>query len=92
MKFVFLYVTATSKEEALKISSSLLEERLIACVNMFPIKSMYLGNDKIAKKNEYVLILKTEKGAVPLISKKIAKMHSYSIPCITEVSAEPNEE
>ncbi|PIN76538.1 divalent-cation tolerance protein CutA [Candidatus Woesearchaeota archaeon CG10_big_fil_rev_8_21_14_0_10_36_11] len=91
MQFVFLYVTSVSKKEAVKISTHLLKERLVACVNMFPLKSMYWWNEKICTKSEYAIILKTEKGAFPLIEKAIMKLHSYSVPCITKISVEPNK-
>lgn len=41
MLFLLLYVTHPSKPEAVKLSVDLLNQHLIACVNYYPMESMY---------------------------------------------------
>jgi uncharacterized protein involved in tolerance to divalent cations len=41
MAFIGIYVTHQSREEAEKIAHHLLQEKMIACVNYFPIQSAY---------------------------------------------------
>lgn len=91
MTFTLLYVTAKDKMEARRISKHFLQQKLIACANMFPIKSMYWWKGKIVQGKEVVLILKTMKNKVAMVRKEIKKMLSYEIPCITEIEVKVNE-
>ena len=79
MDFTFLYVTAKDNREARRISTHLLQLKLIACANYFPIESSYWWKRKIVKGKESVLILKTMKSKVARIRKEIEKLHSYRI-------------
>src|SRR3989338_3526702 len=92
MKFIFLYVTFGSKKEAVKVSESLLQKKLIACANIFPIESAYWWERKIKKSKEVVAILKTTSSRVSRVKREILFHHSYQVPCITQISAEPNKE
>ncbi len=91
MAFTFLYVTAPDEQEATKIAKHLLHKRLIACANIFPIKSIYWWKGKIEERAEVVLLLKTLREKAPLVRKEIEAMHSYDVPCITEIQVKPNE-
>ena len=56
MNFHIVYITASSREEAEKISRVLLEERLIACANIFdPVTSLYWWKGEIRKDAEALL-------------------------------------
>lgn len=91
MACTFLYVTAHDKSEARKISKHLLQRKLIACANIFPIESMYRWKGKIVEGKEAVLILKTMKNKVTMVRKEIEQIHSYEIPCIIEIDVKVNE-
>ena len=68
--FGIVYITASNEKEARKITRHLLKERLVACVNYFPIYSEYLWNGKIEKSREYLLVCKTVKRNFNKIKKK----------------------
>ena len=88
-----IYATHTDKKEAEKIVSGLLEERLIACANLYPISSMYTWKGKVNKEAEIVTILKTKQNNWNKIKEYIKKHHSYEVPCIINMGEmEPNEE
>ncbi len=91
MLYTFLYVTASTQQEAAKIARHLLQKRLIACANLFPSKSLYWWEGKIQEEKEVVLILKTRQSKVKKVKAEIEKIHSYSVPCITEIIVRPNE-
>ncbi|MEK7246423.1 MAG: divalent-cation tolerance protein CutA, partial [Pseudomonadota bacterium] len=60
MSATLVYVTASSKDEALKIARTLVEERLAACANVFqPITSIYWWEGKLHEEGETSFILKT---------------------------------
>ena len=87
-----VYITCRDEKEAEKISMRLLKKRLIACANIFPIKSMYWWNNKIAKHGENVIIAKTSSKNFRKVENEVKKMHSYEIPCILKINAAANSD
>jgi periplasmic divalent cation tolerance protein len=91
MSFALAYITFPNEQEAEKIGKKLLEEKLIACYNLFPIKSAYLWNGKIENSEEIVGIFKTSTKNKKILEEKIISLHSYKIPCIIHLQWEANE-
>lgn len=90
-KIITLYVTHANEEAAEKVATYLLNKRLIACANFFPIKSMYWWKDKLETGNEVVTLLKTKEENFELIRDEILKIHPYETPCILRLETEANE-
>ena len=86
-----VYITCKDNNEAENISMHLLKKRLIACANVFPIKSMYWWKGKIEAQKEVVVIAKTLEKNYKKIEKEVSKLHSYEVPCILRIDAEANE-
>ncbi len=80
--FIFVYMTAGSEEEAVKIARYLLEKRLIACANIFPIRSMYWWEGKIEDDREFAIIAKTRADKFKDLKEEVKRIHSYTTPCI----------
>ena len=91
MSLIILYVPTANEKEAVRISRHLLRKKLVACANLFPIKSMYRWKGKIASESEMVLLLKTMKKNSANVQQEIIKLHSYDLPCILEFSAASND-
>ena len=78
---IVVLVTCASEEEALKIARSLVEERLAACVNLFPpVRSIYRWDGKIWDEKEWLLIIKTQQNRFEELEKRVKVLHSYSVP------------
>ena len=88
----FVYITCKDKKEAKKISRYLLEKRLVACTNIFPIESSYWWKGKIVDDKEYVILAKTLAKNYDKIKIEVKKIHSYSVPCICLLDAKSNKE
>ncbi|MEM2131075.1 MAG: divalent cation tolerance protein CutA [Candidatus Woesearchaeota archaeon] len=86
IKPILIYTTCKDLQEAEKISKHLLNLKLIACSNVFPINSFYFWNEKIENSNEYACILKTLKKNYKKIEKEIKKIHSYEMPAIFSIN------
>lgn len=86
------YITCKDKKEAERISMHLLRKRLIACANIFPIKSLYWWKVKIVKDSEVVIIAKTSSKNFKKVENEVKKLHSYTIPCILRLNATANKE
>lgn len=91
MNFIFVYITNPTKEEAKKIAKCLLEKKLIACGNIFPISSLYRWEGKIVDENEFVLIAKTIESNFEKVKKEVKEIHSYKIPCIIKIPVSSNK-
>ena len=95
MPFTLLYVTHPSKPEAIRVTTELLNARLIACANFSPIESMYSWEGRLTKTEEILTIYKTRPENVESVQKKIEELHKYEVPCIirlAEVSANESYE
>lgn len=85
---ILVYVTCKDAEEARKISKALLEKRLVACANFFPVSSMYFWKGSVKDDSEYGLVLKTVKRKFKEVEKEIKKVHSYECPCIVSLNVD----
>ena len=79
----WVYMTAGSREEAVKIGEMLVESRLAACVNIFDsISSIYMWEGKVEQGTEVAFIAKTTAGRLPELVEAVKAAHSYEVPCI----------
>ncbi len=80
--FSIVYITAGNPEEAKRIGRKLVEERLAACANIFPITSVYRWKENIEEAEEFGIIVKTKTARVEEIEKRVRELHSYEVPCV----------
>ncbi|MCC5943232.1 MAG: divalent-cation tolerance protein CutA [Balneolaceae bacterium] len=87
-----VYVTAGSREEARKIGSTLVEEKLAACANIIDgMESIYRWKDAVQTEKECVLILKTSYSNVAKCTRRIKEIHSYDVPCVISINLAEQE-
>ena len=77
-----IYITAASDEEAERIAKGLLEDRIAACVNWSPIRSMYWWKGTMESAEEVVMFVKTRAELVDRVVEKVRELHSYECPCV----------
>ena len=85
MKPVLIISTYPNKKLILKIANDLLKTKIIACVNISKIDSVYSWNNKIQNSVEYIAIFKTVTKNKSKLKKKIAETHPYDVPEIVEI-------
>jgi periplasmic divalent cation tolerance protein len=74
-------VTVGSGEEALTIARTLVEEKLVACVNIVPcIRSIYRWKGEVCDEEEQLLIMKTRSDLFTGLQNRIRELHSYEVP------------
>jgi len=89
MDLVAAYITAGSREEALRIGRALVEERLAACVNVLDgMTSVYRWNGAVEEASEAVLIAKTRAALFDRLTERVRALHSYDTPCVVELRLE----
>lgn len=78
-----VYITCATFEQARVLGLQLVEERLVACVNLLPgMQSIYHWQDKIETAEECVIIAKTTQEMYAGLEKRIVELHTYECPCI----------
>jgi periplasmic divalent cation tolerance protein len=71
------------REQARVIGRILVEERLVACVNIIDgMESIYHWNNAICEDHEAILIAKTRDDLLDQVTLKVKSLHSYTCPCI----------
>jgi periplasmic divalent cation tolerance protein len=77
-----VYITAGNMENASQIARELVSRRLAACVNMFPVSSIYCWKESIAEDHEIAMFIKTDSSRFEEITKLVKSLHTYEMPAI----------
>ena len=81
--FLSVHITTATREEAQKIADALVEERLVACVNIVAdVFSIYRWQGKVVREPECLLLAKTTGKKFDALIKRVKELHSYECPCI----------
>ena len=87
-----VYVTTSNREEARKIGTELVEQKLAACANILDgMESIYRWENAVQNDKECILLLKTTYSNVAKCTKIIKEMHSYNVPCIISINLAEQE-
>ena len=81
-----IYVTASSRNEAVKIGCQVVENRLAACANVLAgTASIYWWEETVTEDEEVSLILKTRTDLIDRLVEKVKEIHSYDCPCVVSL-------
>jgi periplasmic divalent cation tolerance protein len=75
------YVTAP-REVAAELATTLVEERLAACVNRVDCRSTYRWAGDVEAEAETVLFVKTTDERYPELAERVVELHPHDVPCI----------
>jgi periplasmic divalent cation tolerance protein len=90
---ILILVTAGSETEAETIAKTLVEERLVACVNIVsPIRSIYRWEGKVADEREWLLIMKTPAARFAEVEARVKALHSYQVPEVIAIPIQDGSE
>ena len=82
-----VFVTVGNGDEAASIARTLVEEKLVACVNIIPqIRSLYWWKGEVCDDQEVLLLMKTPNGTFDALQQRIRQLHSYEVPEIIAVA------
>ena len=87
-----IYITTGNEQEAELIANTLVEKKLVACANIFPIKSVYWWEGKIETATEQLVIIKTRRALFVVVRDRILQLHPYKVPEILAVPVEAGSE
>lgn len=84
-QYSLIITTAADKDSAKTIARLLVEEQLAACVQMFPIESVYTWKGEICNDDEIVLFIKSKSSLFDKIAAVIKENHKYEVPEIIQI-------
>lgn len=78
---IVVLCTVGSEEESEKLARALVEEKLVACVNILNgIRSIYRWENEVCDDPELLLVMKTARTTFDALEKRIVELHSYDTP------------
>jgi len=83
------YVAAPDRETARTIARVVVERRLAACANYWPVESRYWWEGTQEETHEFVIILKTRRSLVRKLIAAIRSVHPAEVPCIVSYPMGP---
>jgi periplasmic divalent cation tolerance protein len=86
---LLILCTAPDRETALKLSNSLVEQGLAACVNLTaPLTSVYQWQGQLEHSEETLLLIKTTRQHYKKVEAALRAQHPYELPEIIAVPVE----
>jgi periplasmic divalent cation tolerance protein len=83
MSAALIWSPFASEDDAAKAAASLLDEGLIACANLLPVRSLYVWQGKRGEARECAALFKTSEGLLDKAVARLAEIHPYETPAIT---------
>ncbi len=77
--------TYPNKNSISKIANELVENKIVACVNIVKISSIYSWQGKIENTSEFLALFKTTQKNKKFLKEKIKATHPYEVPEIAEI-------
>ena len=77
--YIVVYVTAPENEAA-ELAKTLVEEKLVACVNIVPgLRSIYWWRGKVEDEPEVLCVMKTQSQLFEFLRDRVTELHSYEV-------------
>ena len=73
-------LTNTPAAEGERLARQLVEEHFAACVNLYPIRSVYFWKDKVHLDEEVMLVMKVAQEGVARLQRRLHELHPYELP------------
>lgn len=70
------------------IARQLVEERLAACVNLIPVRSVYVWEGAVQDDAEITLVIKVSEEKLPALRARILELHPYQLPEIVALTVD----
>lgn len=81
IRYAVIMVTAASMDQAKEIARALVEEEIVACVNILNgVLSIFRWKGKVEEGSECQLFIKTRLTRVPDVISRVKALHSYDVP------------
>ncbi len=84
--YLQVQTTTDSEDDARRIASTVVGERLAACAQLLaPVTSVYWWDGAVTEAKEWLCLLKTTRDRYPALEARLRELHSYEEPEIVAV-------
>ena len=73
-------LTNLPPEHGERIARQLVEEHVVACVNLYPIQSVYPWKGEVRSDAEVTLMMKVSTEGVERLKHRLCELHPYELP------------
>jgi periplasmic divalent cation tolerance protein len=88
-RYLLVLTTIGSEKEAIRLGRSLVERRLVACVNdVGAVRSFFAWKGKLEDSSERLLLMKTRSDRYPELESALKQLHPYEVPEIIAIPIE----
>jgi periplasmic divalent cation tolerance protein len=78
---IIVLITTSTRDEAAKIGTALVDEHLAACVNIIlEVRSLFFWEGKMQNERETLLICKSRLPRMEQLVERVKSLHSYTVP------------
>jgi periplasmic divalent cation tolerance protein len=85
--------TVAADERAEQVARQLVEDRLAACVNLYPpMVSVYRWKGSVERDAERQMVIKTTRDRLDALEVRLRELHSYELPEFVVVAVESGSE
>lgn len=82
---VFIYTTCASLDEAKQLGGLMIERKMAARVDYWPIESCYMWEGSQECRTQAMLLITTLEAKIQDVDDLLSENHSYSVPLIAGV-------
>jgi periplasmic divalent cation tolerance protein len=90
MPFLVFYVPCPDETTARQLADQILQQRLAACANLFPIQSVYWWDQNLQQEGEWVALFKTTLALEQTLEQALTTLHPYQTPCLLRYEVRAN--
>ena len=83
--YCIITTTFPDNDSAKSAARLLVGRKLVACVQLLPINSVYSWQGEVCDENEILLLIKTRAERFDEVAAAIKEIHTYSVPQIVQV-------
>ena len=84
-EYAIVITTCPDHETVRGVIGALMEKQLAACVQIFPIESVYTWEGKLCQEREFALHIKSRTALFDEIKTAIDENHGYEVPEIVQI-------
>jgi periplasmic divalent cation tolerance protein len=84
-EYAVVTTTTDEEEKARSLASEVINGRLAACAQVYPISSVYRWEGKVEQEREWRIDFKTRGNLVERLAERIGELHDYNTPEIIAV-------
>lgn len=82
-------LTNLPPEHGEQIARLLVEEHVVACVNLYPIQSLYFWKGEVCSDTEVTLMMKVSTEGVERLKHRLCELHPYELPEFVVLEVDP---